>query len=57
MIETEKATDALDLPHAFVWDASDGCKCGRPKADEIHGSAAREVASHAEPAVITEKGS
>lgn len=47
MIETEKATDRFDLPHAFdrVNRGDRTCVCGRVEGSTLHDLAAREVAS------------
>lgn len=56
-IVTEKATDAADLPHVFRSKGSDVCEiCKRSSEEELHSVEARERASEAAPAVITEKG-
>ena len=58
MIETEKATDRLDLPHAYDEVNINGrqCVCGRQQGAEIHNTApVTEQASHQEP-LQTEKG-
>lgn len=59
MIETEKATDHLDLPHAYV--EMDGpralCICSRPAENALHGPTLTEQASHRAPLIETEKGS
>lgn len=56
MIETEKATDALDLPHAFR-GAGRVCDCGRGRVDELHQASAREVAQHDGDVLARETGS
>ena len=56
MIETEKATDQLDLPHAFK-GAGRVCTCGRLRIDQLHASAAREVAHSSKGTLPRELGS
>jgi hypothetical protein len=59
MIETEKATDRLDLPHAYDEVNVNGktCVCGRQRAAEVHNARPiTEQASHSAP-LQTEKGS
>ena len=44
-IETEKATDAADLPHHYHGGLEQKCAtCGRTAQAELHQRAAREVA-------------
>lgn len=60
MFETEKATDANDLPHTFkaVLDGPTGrCACGRVVNHPLHRPQAVEQAAASEPAFVTEKGS
>lgn len=57
MIETEKATDKLDLPHDYeeVKMIQQECVCGRKKDHQLHQPMSTEQASHS--AVLqTEKG-
>lgn len=59
MLETEKATSRLDLPHAYEETNVNGkqCVCGRQKAAVIHDEASTitEQAAHSAP-LETEKG-
>lgn len=59
MFETEKATDANDLPHAARVAPGPGgcCDCGRTVSHPLHRTTTVEQASHREPLVETEKGS
>lgn len=47
MLKTEKATDRLDLPHAFdrVNEGDRVCVCGRVEGSTLHDTTAREIAS------------
>lgn len=57
MLETEKATDRLDLPHVYdaVSQGSRVCICGRVQGSTLHDLTITEQASHS--AVLqTEKG-
>jgi hypothetical protein len=59
MIETEKATAHLDLPHAYreAAAATRTCECGRVAEAALHGPTLTEQASHRAPLIETEKGS
>lgn len=59
MFETEKATDANDLPHLYREASASRaiCACGRKAEDPLHGPIVPEQASSREPAFVTEKGS
>lgn len=57
MLETEKATDRLDLPHNYdeVKKDQQECVCGRSMAHGIHQPVRTEQAAHSAP-LQTEKG-
>lgn len=58
-IETEKATDQMDLPHAYneIKMIQRECVCGRTKGDQLHSPAPiTEQAAHSAP-LETTKGS
>lgn len=57
MFETEKATDRLDLPHAYdeVKMIQRECVCGRKKDHQLHQPVMTEQAAHSAP-LQTEKG-
>ena len=57
-LETEKATDRYDLPHAYDEMSKEQreCVCGRKKGDRLHDAAPiTEQAAHTAP-LQTEKG-
>lgn len=57
LIETEKATERWDLPHALeLANAQKAlCRCERPAEHELHRPVILEQASHREM-IVTEKG-
>lgn len=61
LVITEKATNEMDLPHAFKADRNhpdSECRCGRVKSAALHADpiAITEQAASGVPALITEKG-
>ena len=58
MIETEKATDHFDQPHAYreANAVKRWCECGRWAGHALHGPVLTEQASHRTPLIETEKG-
>lgn len=58
-MDTEKATDVMDLPHAYIADRAhpdSECRCGREKAHSLHGKSLVEKAAAGVELLITEKG-
>ena len=57
MIQTEKATDRWDLPHAFLkaGGVTSACKCTRGLDHALHQPVLLEKAS-ASTTIVTEKG-